>query len=148
MATRVRLRAYQLRGLEPSASAGTRGFSPSLTMSWFSTQGMVCQEWAKLVGQRERAMPLISTEAVAPCAAWPMAERMASRRPSCCTASKRRPPSPSRTTMRGAGTPYSSGQYSAFCKARGLTARTAAVSSLQKFQPLVAFIASSSLISS
>jgi hypothetical protein len=61
MATRVRLRAYQLRGLQPSASRGMRGFSPSFTMSWFSTQGMVCHAWAKPVGQRERAIPPIST---------------------------------------------------------------------------------------
>ena len=36
--TRARLRAYQERALEPSASRGILRSVPSLTMSWFSMQ--------------------------------------------------------------------------------------------------------------
>src|SRR6266851_6668963 len=66
VATRLRLRAYQERWLDESASAGSRGWRWTMTRSWFSTQVTARQPWSKPGGYRAAAIADIETPAFAP----------------------------------------------------------------------------------
>src|SRR5260370_5000251 len=65
-ATRLRLRAYQERWLEGSASAGNRGSRPANARSWFSTQVTARQAWSNPGGYSTAAIADIDIAALAP----------------------------------------------------------------------------------